>query len=302
MTVTLRIANLYCGERRSKGLITQQLARWKKYLTEKKIIQRFNLEPISVTCELHGYRKRMVKSSEWEETEKKRKTKDDEIKELVKTINDFERLPEPENYQKQVTTNFRNMERSNKILFYTSSDTLVFTQIQIHTKNEMGREKSRICNKIINTGCGCCGAYGKTCREILDKNIPKCWTIIQQVDVTILATHFPCATCVQYIHNKHSNVTQLVLRVANVQYTDQYAADRLLELYKYGIRVHLQPIMVISELKIMYATPEQADEWKQERVRLDACVEHMVLRIKEIFEEQKMHSLQQQYGKLSLSN
>ena len=308
VTVTLRIANLYHGDGGSKGQIIQRLARWKNYLTNQRIIQAFILEPISVTHELSGYTKRYVSSSDWGKTVATRRKKDDEIQRQVVSINANAGLPE-DDYQQQVKKNFENnMEHEEKKLFYTLAKILVFAQIQIHAENEMGREKLRICNEIIcrDPEC-CCNAYNATCKEIqkqLGKDIPNCWTVIKHVDVIIMATHFPC-TCIRGINNKYNDVTRLILRIANNQHPEQYAAHRLLELYtcRNKIDIFLEPIMVSREL-IVYCD-RGAEEWrkiKEERKRLDFIIVNMVQKIKSIFlHEQNLYSLQQQIGRLSIS-
>ena len=66
VTVILRIANLYYGDGGGEKQIIDQLAGWRNYLINERIIHLFILEPISVTRELTWYSKEDVKPSDWE--------------------------------------------------------------------------------------------------------------------------------------------------------------------------------------------------------------------------------------------
>ena len=189
----LRIANLYYGDGETTDQIIQQLARWKGHLTTEHIVEEFILEPILVTHELSNY-KSVKCHRNWNKVFDKRVRRDSAIKKHIESVNKY--TGNPDDYQEQVRKNFQTKLNDKQIkVFYKSCFryVVVFAQIQIQAINNMRRAKTRIYAPIIKD-LGCCSVYTDTFNDIIElvKGVPKSWKTIKCIDITVIATHFPC--------------------------------------------------------------------------------------------------------------
>ncbi len=294
----LRIANLYHGDYDGgKEAITDNLAFWFHHLLTNGIVSACSdIQPISVTTELHDYSPRRTRINiDWNDTVKRREKTDKKISETVEDIKmKIEDYLEPmPSLSITDLANIRSKLMAKvKRLFYKSTSTnrntqifVAIAQVQLFASNTVRRTKEKEFQAIVERTdtAGCCHLdFDGLLRELLSNEdeykAPASWTRVSR-KILLALTHFPCGNCVTKITTVIREITPrlLVLRVANINLNERASiVNWLYERYRKGLKVRLEAISVKKELgTVRRATEDDKDEWetaKTERLALDSRI------------------------------
>ncbi len=281
----LRIADLYYGKDRCEEPVVENLALWFRHIITNNIVSEYDIQPISVTTELHEYSPRLIDIAEWNATVKKRSTADRTISDTVNNIKrKIEDNLEPTPLSISNLANvIKKLVAKEKQLFYKSTSTnrhtqifVAIAQVQLYASNTVGRTKKKEFQVIIKQTekAGCChlNFEGLLTERLSNEDkyeAPASWTRVSR-KILLALTHFPCGNCVKKITTviRELKPRLLVLRVANINLDERaFISDWLYQRCREGLDIRLEAISVVTELGTVYckrgATDDEAADWKR---------------------------------------